>query len=612
MKTIKFSVFALLSLGLLLFKGPFTLPEVKGQAPIEQVSSPEVEKVDRFLRGGEFSRATQLADKIENATHRDAAFQRISARQAAAGLRQPALDSATRIQDPRQRSAVMTGLANRPALSGDYFGVSDGGLLHDAAPGEPSAMLPGIGARGGMVQPDFDALIELITTTIVPESWEDLGGPGSLSEYAQGVYVDSAGTLQRVTQLVDNSLLSSIHAGSIDRGANRDVMRNSALRKVSLNRLEREVQRLWADGKPPTAEMANLAGLHKVRYILVYPETGDIVLAGPAGPWTSNAEGRTVHQGTRQPVLKLDDLVVLLRNAQENQGRFGCSINPTQSGLAAAKIYQEETSKKPLHPRQRDSWLEGLRAAVGKQDIVIYGIDPDTRVGRVLVEADYHMKRIGMGLEEGTAGVPAYLDMLPTPKAGEAVPMDVLRWWFTLNYQAVHTTEQRDAFEIKGPGVRVLSENQLLAENGQQVQTGRSSELNAQFARNFTQNYDALAVKYPVYAELRNIFDLALVASLIERERLGDQADWPQLHFGPDRPYQVTKYRTPKDVETIMNYRLIERKHIIAGVSGGVRFDISEAIGKGRIKTDEYGLLKADHTAGSPKENLKLRQWWWD
>jgi hypothetical protein len=59
-------------------------------------------------------------------------------------------------------------------------------------------------------------------------------------------------------------------------------------------------------------------------------------------------------------------------------------------------------------------------------------------------------------------------------------------------------------------------------ENGKQVNTGRSSELNAQFARNFTQHYDALAVKYPVYAELRNIFDLALVAGLIEQHRLGD------------------------------------------------------------------------------------------
>ncbi|MEX0793942.1 MAG: DUF1598 domain-containing protein [Pirellulaceae bacterium] len=610
MKTIKRFGLAVLTLGLLLL--PRALHSVQGEMPRDQVSSPEVEKVNRFLNGGEFTRAAQLAGKIENVRHRDAAFQQISVRQAAAGLRQPALDSATRIQDPHHRSAVMTALADRPATLRNDLGVSGSGLLPGEAPGGLSQVFPGMGARGGMVQPDFDALIELITTTIVPESWEELGGPGTLSEYAQGVYVDSVGTLQRVTQLADNSLLSSIRAGSVARGANSNVMQNSALRKVSLNRLEREVQRLWADGKSPTAEMANLAGLHKVHYVLVYPETGDIVLAGPAGPWTSNAEGRTIHQDSRQPVLKLDDLVVLLRNAQQNQGRFGCSINPTQTGLAAAKAYQEEASKKPLHPRQRDAWLEGLRAAVGKQDIEIYGIDPDTRVGRVLVEADYHMKRIGMGLEEGTAGVPGYLDMLAKPKAGEAVPMDVLRWWFTLNYQAVHATENRDAFEIKGPGVRVLSENQLLEENGQQVRTGRSSELNAQFARNFTQNYDALAVKYPVYAELRNIFDLALVTSLIERERLGDQADWPQLHFGPDQPYQVAKYRTPKDVETIMNYRLIEQKHIIAGVSGGVRVDISEALGKGRIKTDEYGLLKADRTAGAPKENLELRQWWWD
>ena len=31
--------------------------------------------------------------------------------------------------------------------------------------------------------------------------------------------------------------------------------------------------------------MAVLAGLQRIQYVLVYPETGDLVIAGPAGNW---------------------------------------------------------------------------------------------------------------------------------------------------------------------------------------------------------------------------------------------------------------------------------------------------------------------------------------
>ena len=58
-----------------------------------------------------------------------------------------------------------------------------------------------------------------------------------------------------------------------------------------------------------------------------------------------------------------------------------------------------------------------------------------TRVAQVLVEADYRMKLVGIGLEEGVLGVPSYLDMLKSTTA--APPLNVLRWWFTMNYKAV-------------------------------------------------------------------------------------------------------------------------------------------------------------------------------
>jgi len=66
-------------------------------------------------------------------------------------------------------------------------------------------------------------------------------------------------------------------------------------------------------------------------------------------------------------------------------------------------------------------------------------------------------------------------------------------------------------------GVRVLSENELLAAQGQRVHTGGSDPLNQRFADSFTAHFAALAQKYPVYGELRAIFDLSLAVTLAAR-----------------------------------------------------------------------------------------------
>ena len=60
---------------------------------------------------------------------------------------------------------------------------------------------------------------------------------------------------------------------------------------VSLPRLEKQVQLRLAAGRPPTEAMQVLAGLQRIQYVFVYPESGDLVLAGPAGDWNVGPEG---------------------------------------------------------------------------------------------------------------------------------------------------------------------------------------------------------------------------------------------------------------------------------------------------------------------------------
>jgi general secretion pathway protein D len=74
-------------------------------------------------------------------------------------------------------------------------------------------MAGGPGGMGGGVQADFDALIDLITTTIAPESWTDVGGPGAIREFeanlslvvsqTQDVHEQIADLLEQLRRLQD-------------------------------------------------------------------------------------------------------------------------------------------------------------------------------------------------------------------------------------------------------------------------------------------------------------------------------------------------------------------------------------------------------------------------
>ncbi len=537
------------------------------------------------LEAGEFAPAMAMARDAKDAAVRDALLARIAEAQARAGDRGASIRSAAEISEDRTRSATLAQITGEPW-----------------------------GGRGGGAEPDFDALIELIETTIAPESWAVIGGPGNIAPFHNGVFIDAGGVLRPLIQREGGGNLASIYQSSAARDSHADIRRQSPLRKVSLPRLEKQIQLLAAAGRKPTEAMQMLAGLQRIQYVFVYPDTGDLVLAGPAGDWKTDDENRIVNTTTGQPVVRLDDLVAVFRQMSDAPGgRFGCLIVPRQEALARVQTFLKQSNRQPLPPGigPRKAWLEKLRGQVGLQDIEIYGIDPRTRAAGVMVEADYRMKLVGMGLEPGVPGVENYLSMVEVP-AGEAPPpMSVLRWWFTLDYDAVLAAANHHAFEIRGQGVQVLSENELLTAEGKRVHTGKSEALNRRFARSFTKHFVALCEKYPVYAELRNIGDLALVGALIREEDLAEQVGWHRTCFGEGDVYAVDLGQAPRQVETVINHRMIHRTRILAGVSGGVRIDPSELVKRSAIEIDRYGTLIQRQSAAAAKD-LPPDAWWWD
>ena len=493
---------------------------------------------------------------------------------------------------------------NAPAAP---FGAPAGGVL---AGGPDQAA-----QRGASANADFDSLIDLIVSTVATETWaENGGGEAEVRPFPTGVLVDAAGVLRLTTSRAANVDLSEVRGAAprSESSANTEnrALQASELRYISLPRLEREIARRQAAKEPLDPAMLTLAGLRRARYVFVYPETGDVVLAGPAGDWRVEADGRIVSVDTGEPVVRLDDLLVLLRRgAHSADSYFGCSINPRQEALAKTQAFLASTSARPLEPNQRKQWLGDLRDHVGTQDIEIFGVDPTSRLAGVLVAADYHMKLIGMGLEDGVDSVKSYLDSVRLEN-GSVPPMSVLRWWFALDYDTIRSSAELDAFELVGQGVRVLSENEWLAAQGQRVHTGQSEPLNRQFAEAFTKHFAELATKYPVYAELRNVFDLAMAVAIIEKEGLAKRAGWQPELFTDGERLRLPAGPVPRQVDTVINHRVINRRHIVAGVSGGVMVAPRDVLRKN--SGTEATIAALTTRRGAMQSNDSDGTWWWD
>lgn len=539
------------------------------------------QRVRAHLAAGEFGLARAAAEEAADAAVRDGLLAEVAGAQLRGGARQGAWSSLAGMSDDRRRTAAMDSLLGAPRG----------------------------GAAGGAALADFDTLIELITTTVASTTWEENGGTGAIEEFPTGVYVDAKGVLRKVDG--DLTALARLRRRALDASGPQDVRRTSPLRKVSLKRLEREVQLAWLEGRTPDETMQHLGGIYRLQYVFVYPEARDIVLAGPAGDWQPTPEGHVVHVETGAPVLRLDDLVVLLRQAQREAGVFGCAIKPRTENLRRAQEFLAESRGKALKPGQRSAWLNQLEAALGPQDVEVFGIDPRTRVAKILVEADYRMKLVGIGREPGTLGLTSYLDLAAEGGKDDG-ELSVLRWWFAMNYDAVRTTPQHDGFAFEGQGVKLLSENELLTARGERIHTGKSDEKNHAFAASFTKHFEMMAGKYPIYAELRNVFDLALAARLIVNEGLADQVDWHQTHFGDPQRYQVLLGTSPTEVHSVVNHRSRGRGQFVAAAAGGVHADPQQWTAAKQLQADEDGVIRHARGYAQLPEQLPLRSWWWD
>ena len=351
------------------------------------------------------------------------------------------------------------------------------------------------------------------------------------------------------------------------------------IRKVSLKQLEAALSdSIRNRGGEIPQEIMYLGGLQRVQYVFVYPELNDIVLAGPAEGWKVDAAGNVVGETTGRPVLHLDDLLVALRSVHEARvGNVLCSINPTEEGVRNVQMLMARTGRRRLPNIDRM-----IEEACGPQDIVIDGVPETSHFARVMLAADYRMKRIAMQLDPSPVQqLPSFLGMVQNSRVrftGSNQP----RWWLACNYETLGRSEDGLAWQLRGPGVKVMTEeNALQADGSIAAQNGRTSPLAQAWADRMTEHYEALADELPIFAELRNIMDLCVIAALIEKEGLRDKAQMGEL-TNLMQDAVLDTYHAPKSLATKCSIVKRGRDYVFMA-SGGIQVDSWQAASESEV-----------------------------
>jgi hypothetical protein len=224
------------------------------------------------------------------------------------------------------------------------------------------------------------------------------------------------------------------------------------------------------------------------------------------------------------------------------------------------------------------------------------------------VEADYRMKLIGLGLESPPVRLVAYVDRV-TPADGRRG--NLLRWYFLPEYQCVREGNDKLSMELVGDGVKLVGENEFVAASGQR-QSGvgmRGSNASQAFVTSFTKRYHELAERSPVYAELRNLIDLSIMAAYIQEQDYYGKAGWKMEFFGSETKFPVEVYDIPKTVETAVN-AIWRGNTLMTPIAGGVAIHPTQALESDNLLSDEKGKVSKLHAGIKP--NLAPGQWWWD
>jgi hypothetical protein len=184
------------------------------------------------------------------------------------------------------------------------------------------------------------------------------------------------------------------------------------------------------------------------------------------------------------------------------------------------------------------------------------------------------------------------------------------RWFFIPDYNSVRVAADNLGLELVGDVVKLVSEDQIVLGDGSRSVSGKGNKASDLFTKSFTAKYAELAARVPVFAEMRNVIDLAIAAAFIHQQDFYTKAGWPAATFNDEHALSVETYTTPLQVETVCT-AVWKGNRLFTPVGGGVTIHPNEALKTSNTLADEDGKVSEVRESIGLKE-MPAGQWWWD
>ena len=346
-----------------------------------------------------------------------------------------------------------------------------------------------------------------------------------------------------------------------------DLKEKASIRKVSLRKLDTQMKEIIDQKGEFPDSMRYLGGLTAIRFIVVVPEENDILLIGPAESWTVDAMGNVIGKSSGRPVLRLEDFLTIFRawNNQDRPTVITCSIDPTPEAMR--KIGQVEKQFSVLTPQNINAYATAQEEAYGMNTVTIQGVPEDSRFAKILVAADYKMKRIGLGHEDsGVRSLPSYVSLISGSQK-QRTP----RFWLAPEYGTVAHDSKKLTWQLSEASVKALTEDEYVdLRSGSRQGSGKPDRAAISWCNKMNGSYAALSKIDPVFGDLKNCMELAMAVALIKREGLMEKVGCKLPTIAEESVLKLS-YPIPKTVPAKATVSKNGRSFVVA--CGGVEIN---------------------------------------
>ena len=428
-------------------------------------------------------------------------------------------------------------------------------------------------------------------------------GGGNGGQFPGGILINPAGLIDRavIAPGGGNALQKQLKLAA-QRSLSADLNRTSVLRKISLKELDAEIARRLAAEEQLSPDIRFLAGLTRIDFVFVTDAGQDVVFAGPAEGFAAINGGRFIGVESGRPVLCLDDLLVALRDTVD-QRSIGCSIDPDPKRLSDSQQWLKQNSS-PATIDVARARLQHMVSLQGLWNVTTFGIPENSRMAIAMVEADYLMKRLAIGIDN--PGVKGLKSSLAVAGPGDNM---MRRWWFAPHYDALERNADATAFHFSGPRLQLFAQEELMDAGGNLTDSDELKGSSEKFAKLFNDRIDELVQRIPAFADLQNMFDVLVATAVIRDGQQQGTLLWKPDVLTDEKRLPTASYVTPRETSPMLNIKSSGASLVIGAFTGGVSFRPRQILRQVSESADDE---VAKQLRAPERPASLVSRWWWD